>query len=85
MEIAEFKHNKTYEYLGINEANGINHTINIEEFYKRKRTTLRIELNTKNKVIAINSLTIPVVTFSFNLINWTFSEIKKVWILKFGN
>ena len=28
MKIAELEHYKTYKYLGINEANGINHTIN---------------------------------------------------------
>ena len=44
MEITELKHHKTYKYLGINEANRINHTTNKEkkEFYRRIRAISRI-------------------------------------------
>ena len=59
-EIRELEKNKTNKYLGINEANGINHTIIKEklrnEFYRRIRAILKPELNAKNKVIAINTL-----------------------------
>ena len=34
----------------------------------------------KNKVVAINSLEIIVVTSSFNIINWTLTEIKEMCI-----
>ena len=47
MKITELKHNKTNKYLGINETNGINHTINKEkiskEFFGRIRAILRTE------------------------------------------
>ena len=47
------EHNKTYWYLGSDEANGINHTINKEkmrkELYWRIRAILRRELNVKKK------------------------------------
>ena len=53
MEITELEHNKTYKYLGINEANDINHTINKEkirkEFYRWIKATSRTVLNVKNK------------------------------------
>ena len=68
-KITMLEHNKTYE------ANGINHSINKEkikkEFSRRIRAILRTEVNAKNKVIAINSLAIPVMTYSLNIINWT--------------
>ena len=36
------------------------------------------ELNATNKIEAINTLAVPVVTYSFNIINWQMSEIKKL-------
>ena len=84
-EITEWESNKTYKYLGINEVNGINHTINKEKkrekkrkFNKRIRVILRTELNAKNKFIVINILTIPIVTNGFNEINWILTEIKMI-------
>ena len=35
MEITELEHDKTNKYLGMNEANGINHTMNEEKIQKR--------------------------------------------------
>ena len=70
METTALEHNKTNKYFGINDMNGINHTINEEkirkEFYKRIRVILRTELNAKYKVIAIS-----VVTYSFDIILFT--------------
>ena len=34
-EITELEHNKTYEYFGINEANGVNNSVNKKKNYKR--------------------------------------------------
>ena len=77
MEITKLEHNKTYKYLGII-TNGINYTINKErireEHYSRITRITRTELNIKNKVIAINTLAILVVMYSFNIINWTLAE-----------
>ena len=39
--------------------------------------TIRAELNAKNKVIAINTFAILVMTCSFNIINWTLAETKE--------
>ena len=44
----------------------------LEEFYGRIEAIVRIELNAKNTGKAI-----PTVIYSFNIINWTFVEIKK--------
>ena len=59
------EHNKTYKYLGINEANGISNAIDKEKilkyFYGRIRVILRTEMSAKDKAREINILQIPVV------------------------
>ena len=42
------------------------------------RAILTTKLNTKTDVIAINTQAIPVMTYPFNIINWTLAEIKKI-------
>ena len=42
------------------------------------RSTLRSELNARNRIDAINSLALPVVTYNFTIINWSLTEIRKV-------
>ena len=39
------------------------------------RLILKTELNAANRIQAINSLAIPVVTYSCNIINWQIEEI----------
>ena len=39
---------------------------------------LRSELNARNRIDTINFLALPVVTYSFTIINWSLAEIKKV-------
>jgi hypothetical protein len=40
--------------------------------------TLKSELNAKNKITAIGTLAIPVLRYSFGIINWRLEEIKKL-------
>ena len=42
------------------------------------RSSLRNELNARNRINAISSLALPVVTNGFTVINWSLTEIKKV-------
>ena len=39
---------------------------------------LNPELNSNNRITAINSLAIPVITYSFNIIDWNLSEVKRL-------
>ena len=39
---------------------------------------LKGELNAVNRIAAINSLAIPVITYSMNIINWQINDIKKL-------
>ena len=73
---------KTYNYLGVNEGNGIQHAAMKEkirkEYYRRVRLILKSELNASNRVEATYTMAVPVVTYSFNIIDWKLSEIKKL-------
>ena len=68
--------------LGINENSGIQHSAMKEkiamEYYRRVRFILRSELNSKNKLSAINALAVPVPTYSFGILEWRKSEIEKM-------
>ena len=39
---------------------------------------MRSELNARNRIDAINSLALPVVTYNFTIINWSLTEMRKV-------
>ena len=71
-----------YKYLGVNESDGIQHSQIKEKIRKECCRTFRAiqktELNSANRKEAINALAIPVVTYSFNIVNWTPSK----WIQK---
>ncbi|KAI5750850.1 hypothetical protein M8J77_001785 [Diaphorina citri] len=48
------------------------------EYFRRMRLVLRTELNGKNKMEAINSLAVPVIDYSFGIIEWTQEELRKL-------
>ena len=80
--IQELGQEGTYKYLGINEGDGIQCSKMKEkiqkEYYRRIRMVLKSELNAMNKIEAINTVAIPVVTYSFNIINWTLEDIRSL-------
>ena len=41
-----------------------------KELVRRTRLILKTELNSKNRITAISTLSIPVITYSFNIIFW---------------
>ena len=70
------------QYLGVTEGNRIQHSSIrekiLKECFRRVRSILRIILNVRNRIDAINSLALPVVTYSFAIISWSLTKIKKV-------
>ena len=48
-----------------------------KEYSRRLRMILKSELNTRNKITAIGALAVPVLRYSFGIINWRTEEIKK--------
>jgi hypothetical protein len=49
-----------------------------EEYIRRLRLILSTELSAKNKMHATGSLAIPVLRYSFGIINWHQEEIQKL-------
>ena len=80
--VKELQQEDSYKYLGMNEAEGIQHATTKEkirkEYYRRVRLILKSELNAVNRIAAIISLAIPVITYSMNIINWQINDIKKL-------
>ena len=80
-EIQEQEQRKMYKYLGIEESEGIQHQQMKErlkqEYSTRLRMILKSELNARNKITAIGALAVPVLRYSFGIINWRVEEIKK--------
>ena len=71
-----------YKYLGVHESDGIQQSKMKEkirkEYLKRLRFILRTGLNGRNKIEAINCLALLVVQYSFGIIDWKISELKKI-------
>lgn len=72
--------NETYKYLGVKET--LTHNTKeiketIENKYKNRLTKImRTQLNAKNKIKAINSWAIPILTYSFGVIQWTITDVQ---------
>ena len=78
VNIKELEQERTYKYLGVNEGDGIQHAATKEkirkEYYRRIRLIIKSELNASTRVETISTVAVPVVTYSFNIINWKLSE-----------
>ena len=71
---------RVYHYLDNDESSGIQHATTKQKLKKepvrRIKLILKTELNSKNRITAINMLAIPVIAYSFNIIDWNLSEVK---------
>ena len=80
--IRELDQHDTYKYLGISENAGISHKVMKgkvkKEYYRRVRMVMKSQLNSKHKFMAINSLAVPILIYSFVVINWTKAELKRL-------
>ena len=78
----ELEQGKTYKFLGIEESEGIQHQQMKErlkkEYSRRLRMILKSELNARNKITAIGEIAVPVLRYSFGIINRRIEEIKKI-------
>ena len=80
--IKDLEQEKGYKYLGVDESSGIQHATMKQklkkELVRRTRLILKSELSSKNRITAINMLAIPVITYSFSIIDWNLSEVKRL-------
>ena len=71
---------ETYNYLGMEEGEGVQHhkmKVKIRKEYKRRiKLVLKSELNARNKIAAINTIAVPVILYSYGVIDWKLGEIQ---------
>jgi hypothetical protein len=81
-DIKELDQRKTYKYLGIEKSFDIQYKNEKEmlkkEYLRKLRLVLGTELSAKNKIQAIGSLAVPVLRYSFGIINWHQEELQKL-------
>jgi hypothetical protein len=74
--------NKTYKYLGIEEGRDIDNSQLkdklVKEYYHWVSQIVKTELNLRNKITAINNLALPVLVYSFGVVNWLRKETEKI-------
>ena len=63
---------ETYRYLGMEEIGVIRQQLMKEkikkEYYHRIKKILKTRLNAKNKILAINCLALPVISYSYGIV-----------------
>jgi hypothetical protein len=81
-EIQELEQGEAYKYLGIKESEGIQHQQMKErlkqEYRRRLRMILISELSARNKITSFGTLVVPILRYSFCIINWRLEEIKQI-------
>ena len=78
-EIQDLDQAETYKYLEMEEGEGAQHhkmKVKIRKEYKRRlKLVLKSELNARNKIVAMNTLAVPVILYSYGVIDWKLDEI----------
>ena len=78
--IKELESSEMYKYLGMEELDGTKHEVMKEKIWKNAKVKLRklleTELNSRNIMQAINESVLPVISYSFGIINWLESDLK---------
>ena len=49
-----------------------------KKYYRRIRLITKSKLNAANRIDAMNTIAVPVVTYSFNIIDWTEHELQNL-------
>ena len=49
-----------------------------KEYYREARVILKAELNSANIMETINTLDMTVVQYSFDIINWTLQDLRRI-------
>ncbi|KAL1448377.1 hypothetical protein WDU94_008928 [Cyamophila willieti] len=71
-----------YKYLGYEQARNIDHTkikaVLSQEFMSRVRKICLTDLQSKNLTKSLNTLAIPVLTYSFGIIKWSDTDLESL-------
>jgi hypothetical protein len=77
-DIKKLNWRKAYKYLGIEKSLDIQHKNEKEKLKKEYLRRLRLVLGTEYKIQAIGSLAVPVLGYSFGIVNWHRKELQKL-------
>ncbi|XP_055527339.1 uncharacterized protein LOC129719956 [Wyeomyia smithii] len=73
---------ESYKYLGFLQLKGIHHTVIKKElqgrFLHRVNSILNSLLSTGNKIKAINTFAVPLLTYSFGVVKWTKTDLEAI-------
>ncbi|KAI5727844.1 hypothetical protein M8J77_007609 [Diaphorina citri] len=80
VEMKELERNQTYKYLGLQQNLNINESDTkkqfAEKFIERVKIIMNTELYSKNKILAINAWAVPVIAYTFGVINWSRTDLQ---------
>ena len=80
-ELKSLKLNQQYKYLGFGETLTIDKTTKSalkNEYFKRLKMILKIELSSKHTFEGINLYAIPALSYGFPVLDWTITELIKI-------
>ena len=73
---------QVHKYLGVDESNGIRHSMMRErlqlEYFHRVKVVLRTEFYGRNKILAINGFALPVLTYGPGVIHWRCTDLQRL-------
>ena len=81
--LQNLKKHETYKYLGFQQNTRIHHTEIKQHIQQQYRLTqlLKTKLISRNLTKATNTYVIPILTYSFGIINWTTTDINNISII----
>ena len=81
-ELKSLKLNQQYKYLGFGETLTIDKTTKSalkNEYFKRLKMILKIELSSKHTFEGINLYAIPALSYGFPVLDWTIIELEIIY------
>ena len=82
IEFNEFEYGEKYKYLGQDENIGYDNILNknrvLKEYLRRVRKIWSSKLFSNNKTIAHNIFSIPIITPTIGILNWTKDELEQI-------
>lgn len=81
-KIEAMEENETYKYLGVQQGRRIEHKMiknDLRNAYNQRiKNVLKSKLNAGNITKAINTYAVPILTYSFGVINWTATDLEEL-------
>ena len=80
-EIKSLNNQEFYKYLGFSERDTTTSDTKMKlktEYYLRLKKILKSELNSKNTINAINAYATPSLTYGFQVIDWSITELEEI-------